>query len=57
MTIKEYECPDCDGKGEVMEAVLYPTGHHERWVECPFCEGEGCFNEADWLVLKLEGKV
>ena len=56
-SIKEYECPKCDGTGNQLEARLYPSGHTEVYVTCEFCDGEGYFAEADWLVLKLEGKA
>jgi DnaJ-class molecular chaperone len=50
-------CPECGGEGRQMHGVMYPSGHHEIWLPCEFCEGEGDFEEADYLVLKLEGKV
>ena len=51
------DCPECRGQGENMEARLYPSGHTEVWVKCELCEGEGCFEEADYLIMKLEGIV
>lgn len=56
-TIKYIDCPECRGTGTHMIARMYPTGHTECWESCEFCEGEGCFEEADYLILKLEGKV
>jgi len=56
-TIKYIPCPECSGQGEQMHGELWPTGHHEVWSDCEFCEGEGQFEEADYLILKLEGKV
>lgn len=50
-------CPECRGKGTVLEGRLYPNGHTEVDVECEFCEGEGQFEEGDYLMLVLEGKV
>ena len=50
-------CPECRGRGEQMEARMYPSGHTEVWVICEFCEGEGQFEEADYLIMRLEGKV
>ena len=55
--VKHYNCPECGGSGEQMEARMYPSGHTEVWVPCEFCEETGCFEEDDWLMLKLEGKV
>lgn len=54
---KYFDCPECGGCGEQLEARLYPTGHVEVMVPCEFCEGEGQFSEDDYLILKLEGKV
>ena len=51
------DCPECRGRGEQMEARMYPSGHTEVWVICEFCEGEGQFEEADYLIMRLEGKV
>lgn len=56
-TMKYIDCPDCDGSGEQMIARLYPNGHTECWEPCEFCEGEGRFEESDYLILKLQGKV
>ncbi len=50
-------CPNCGGEGTVMEARLYPSGHTEIWVDCEFCYGYGQFEEADYIIMKLEGKV
>lgn len=50
-------CPECGGEGTQMIARMYPTGHTEINVTCDFCDGEGDFEEADYLILKLEGKV
>ena len=55
--VKEYDCPECSGRGENMEGRLYPNGHTEVWVECEFCEGIGSFPEDIYLLLRLEGKV
>ena len=55
--MKHYDCPECNGRGEQMIARMYPTGHTECWEPCEFCEGEGNFEEEDFLILKLEGKV
>jgi len=55
--MKHYDCPECNGRGEQMIARMYPTGHTECWEPCEFCEGEGVFEEEDFLILKLEGKV
>jgi DnaJ-class molecular chaperone len=51
------DCPRCEGEGKQIEAHLYPTGHTEVWVNCPYCDGEGQFDEADYLMMKLEGIV
>ena len=55
--LKLIDCPECGGHGEFVEGRLYPNGHTEVYVTCELCEGEGCFEEADYLILKLEGKV
>ena len=55
--LKYVDCPECAGDGELMEAHMYPSGHTEVWVECKFCEGIGNFEESDYLIMKLEGKV
>jgi len=55
--LKYYDCPDCKGKGEVIVGKLYPSGHTECLEPCEFCEGEGVFEEEDFLILRLEGKV
>jgi len=57
MNMKKHDCPECYGTGEVMIARLYPSGYTECWESCEFCEGEGEFDEDDFLVLRLEGKV
>ena len=57
VAIKYIDCPECHGAGEQMHGELWPTGHHEVWEPCEFCDGEGNFEEADYLILKLEGKV
>jgi DnaJ-class molecular chaperone len=54
---KYYDCPECRGQGEQMIAKMYPTGHTECWDKCEFCEGEGRFEEEDFLIMRLEGKV
>lgn len=54
---KYYDCPECYGQGEQLEARLYPTGHTEVWVKCSLCEGEGNFTEEDYLIMRLEGRV
>lgn len=56
-TIKYIPCPDCNGYGRQMYGKLYSSGHTEVWEICEFCEGEGQFEEADYLILKLEGKI
>jgi len=53
----QYKCPECEGTGEQMIAKMYPGGHTEAWEPCELCEGEGYFDELDYLVLRLEGKV
>ena len=55
--IKYIVCPSCGGTGEQMVAKLYPQGHTEVWESCDFCDGEGDFEEADYIMMKLEGKV
>jgi len=55
--MKFYDCPDCKGTGEVLIGKLYPSGHTECWETCEFCEGEGAFEEDDYLIMRLEGKV
>lgn len=55
--IKYIDCPECRGRGEVLIGRLYPTGHTECWDPCEFCEGEGVFEEQDYLILRLEGRV
>jgi len=55
--VKHYNCPECAGAGQQMEAHQRPWGYSEVWVDCYFCEGNGCFEEDDYLMLKLEGKV
>ena len=57
VAIKYIDCPECHGAGEQMIARMYPSGHTECWEPCEFCDGEGNFEEADYLILKLEGKV
>lgn len=52
-----HECPDCGGAGQTIEGRLYPSGHTEVYVDCELCEGVGYFEEDDFLILKLEGKV
>ena len=52
-----HDCPECNGSGEQMIARMYPSGHTECWEPCEFCEGEGQFEEDDFLVMRLEGKV
>lgn len=54
---KYIDCPDCRGEGRVMVPRLYPHGHTECWESCEFCEGEGNFEEQDYLILRLEGKI
>jgi len=34
-------CDTCDGDGEIMRAILLPSGHSERMDTCPDCDGEG----------------
>jgi len=55
--IKYYACPECDGRGEILNAYLYPSGHTEVWERCEaeFCDN-GYVAEDDYLILKLEGK-
>jgi DnaJ-class molecular chaperone len=50
-------CPECRGDGENMEAHQRPWGYSEVMVECKFCEGIGYFEEDEYLMMKLEGKV
>lgn len=52
-----YDCPDCKGRGEVLEAHQRPWGHSEVLVTCELCEGNGYFDETDYIILKLQGKV
>lgn len=54
---KGIDCPECSGTGTTLMGVMYPTGHHEIQVDCDFCEGEGVFDEDDYMVLRLAGKV
>ena len=56
-TEAKVDCPECNGEGEVMIARLYPSGHTECWDPCEFCDGEGNFDEADFIIMKLEGLV
>lgn len=51
------DCPDCKGIGTTIVGVMYPTGHHEMHVDCELCEGEGAFDEEDFIMLRLAGKV
>jgi len=51
------QCTECGGLGQQMTAKMYPSGHTEIWEDCEICEGMGEFEEADYLVLKLEGRV
>ena len=51
------KCPDCYGEGRIMIAKMYPSGHTECWENCEFCNGDGDFEEADYLIMRLEGKV
>jgi len=55
--IKYVTCPDCRGRGSNLEPHQRPWGYSEVEVDCEFCEGEGQFEEEDYLILKLEGKV
>ena len=57
--IKYIDCPECNGEGKQMIARMYPSGHIECWEDCEFCDGdgEGNFEEEDYLILKLQGKV
>lgn len=55
--IKYIKCPDCRGRGELLFAEQDPGGYHEVWRPCEFCDGHGDFEEDDYLILKLEGKV
>ena len=57
MKLKYYECPECGGKGEQLIAKLYPSGHTETWEPCELCQGDGTFEEAEYLIMKLEGLV
>ena len=57
VTTKYVPCPECRGEGKQMIARMYPTGHTECWEDCDFCDGEGDFEEADYIIMKLEGKV
>ena len=50
-------CPECRGDGKIMVAKLYPSGHSECWETCDFCNGEGDFEEAEYIIMKLAGKV
>jgi DnaJ-class molecular chaperone len=50
-------CPYCDGSGEQLVVRLFPSGHTECYEDCGFCEGIGNFEEGEYLILKLEGKV
>jgi hypothetical protein len=56
-SIKYIPCPVCCGRGWNIEGRLYPSGHTEEQVQCEFCEGEGQFEESDYLIMKLEGRV
>jgi DnaJ-class molecular chaperone len=57
MDTKYVDCPECGGQGKQMRAENWGTGHQEVWHLCEFCEGEGKFEEEDYLVMRLEGKV
>jgi len=54
---KNIDCPECKGTGELIEGRLYPSGHTEVYVACEFCEGVGSFEEAEYIMMKLEGLV
>ncbi len=56
-TMVYVDCPECCGTGKQMVAEMWPTGHTEVWHDCEFCEGCGNFEESDYLIMKLEGKV
>lgn len=51
------DCPDCKGCGQQMYPRAVPDGYIESWEDCDFCEGEGRFEEADFIILRLEGRV
>jgi DnaJ-class molecular chaperone len=55
--IIKYLCPDCHGTGQVMIGKLYPNGHTETWEDCEFCEGNGDFDEDEYLILRISGKI
>jgi len=39
--LKARQCELCEGDGEIMQAVLLPSGHSEQMGPCPDCDGEG----------------
>lgn len=55
--VKYIDCPECSGEGQQMVARMYPSGHTEVWEDCEFCNSEGSFEESDYLIMKLEGRV
>lgn len=56
--VKYYACPECRGRGEILTAKLYPSGHTEVWERCEVDECDnGYIHEEEFLMLKLEGKV
>jgi DnaJ-class molecular chaperone len=55
--LKLIDCPECRGRGQFVEGRSGPQGHIEVMVDCELCYGEGCFEEADYLIMRLEGKV
>ncbi len=55
--IKYIDCPECRGIGNGIELQQTPWGYNEITIDCDFCEGTGCFEESDYLVMKLEGIV
>jgi len=34
-------CPDCDGRGKVLDAPANVLGGHPYWEVCPTCQGTG----------------
>lgn len=53
----EVNCPDCRGRGTVLVAKMYPSGHTEVLEDCEFCEGAGFFYEDEYIMMKLQGRV
>lgn len=63
MTVEKYtECPKCDGDGHnYVDAAEYDDDEgfysYRRKVYCRTCKSTGSILEADYLILKLKGKV